>query len=641
MWLLLLCGAASADVIVTQGNNFGVDINPANGRIAMDLLGKIWVMPARGGAAQVLTEGLTPARRPRWSPDGATILYQTNSPHGSRLWLLDVESLAATAIGEGRFSDQHADWHPSGERIVFSSDRRDSGFDIWETDLATGLSWRLSSHPGDETEPVWSQDGRHLAYIRHFDGAYSLVLRRHGVPDVELLVTEHPLSAPSWRPDGTLIAVRIQEGDEASIDMVILSEPPLVRRLVADEAVFAAPVSWLNRSRLYYTAGGLIRTRNFADRDSQALDFRAAIVDPEPQPATVIAKRELDIAEPPDERLVIRGARLYDGIWERYRNQMDVLIEGGRIAAVSARRSWDDATVLDLGNVTVMPGYIDAWSALPRGPAAGPRTLAYGVTTLVTDEPVPADLPWDGDLEPGPRVLAVGEIDRSPEGDSDPGIFFVKVPALASADEQAQAAVSRWRELGVPAVAESIVSARALGADMLIGLDSLSDAPIPGSHPDRRAATLTLISGLADSGTPGMSSLLASRQALEFGQTRQPPRRYSSVPALNASRAAIILGSKPNGLPPGLALHGELRALAAAGLDGVEVLKATGNNAASMLGLENQIGRITPGAVADLVLVNGDPLSNPADALSLVAVVRNGRFYSLIGLIERVRASVE
>ena len=62
----------------------------------------------------------------------------------------------------------------------------------------------------------------------------------------------------------------------------------------------------------------------------------------------------------------------------------------------------------------------------------------------------------------------------------------------------------------------------------------------------------------------------------------------------------------------------------------------TGKNAATMLGLDNQIGTITPGAMADLILVGGDPLNNFDDLLRIVAVVRNGRFFSLVSLLERV-----
>ncbi len=85
-------------------------------------------------------------------------------------------------------------------------------------------------------------------------------------------------------------------------------------------------------------------------------------------------------------------------------------------------------------------------------------------------------------------------------------------------------------------------------------------------------------------------------------------------------------------------MHAEMRALAAAGLSGSQVLKTAGSNPAAMLGLDKQIGRIAEGALADLVLVSGDPLARVADTINIVAVVRNGRFYSLVSLLERATA---
>ena len=67
------------------------------------------------------------------------------------------------------------------------------------------------------------------------------------------------------------------------------------------------------------------------------------------------------------------------------------------------------------------------------------------------------------------------------------------------------------------------------------------------------------------------------------------------------------------------------------------MLRATGVNPARILGLENQIGRIVEGALADMVLVSGDPLNNITDTMNIIAVVRNGRFYSLASLMERAR----
>jgi imidazolonepropionase-like amidohydrolase len=150
------------------------------------------------------------------------------------------------------------------------------------------------------------------------------------------------------------------------------------------------------------------------------------------------------------------------------------------------------------------------------------------------------------------------------------------------------------------------------------------------------AGPFTMVTGLADAGTPGLTPLLHSRQAERWSRPVKLLRRHAQPPQLAADSAGITIGSRPSGLPPGLATHAELRALAAAGLGGDEVLWAAGRNAARALGLEDQIGRIAPGALADLIVVAGDPRARIADALKLVAVVRNGHFYSVAGLLDRV-----
>ena len=66
-----------------------------------------------------------------------------------------------------------------------------------------------------------------------------------------------------------------------------------------------------------------------------------------------------------------------------------------------------------------------------------------------------------------------------------------------------------------------------------------------------------------------------------------------------------------------------------------QALKAAGVNAANALGFGYRIGRIAPGSAADLVIVDGDPLANIGDALRIVGIVRNGRFFSVSGLLER------
>ena len=147
------------------------------------------------------------------------------------------------------------------------------------------------------------------------------------------------------------------------------------------------------------------------------------------------------------------------------------------------------------------------------------------------------------------------------------------------------------------------------------------------------------VQSVADSMTPGLPALLQSRQGRLVRRSAPVPRRFSEPLDLKARASAIVAGSYQNGLPPGIALHAEFRALVAAGLKPEQSLKAAGVNAAAALRLDPLIGRIGVGAAADLVFVDGDPLSSVEAALNVVAVVRNGRFFSVRGLLDRVSSA--
>jgi hypothetical protein len=646
---LLLIAPVSAQVTLTEGTNLTAHLSPPDGRIAMDLLGSIWILPPGGGAAQKVSNGLQPAARPRWSPQGDKILYQTASVLGSRIWLLQLNPSASTTLSDGSDFDQHPEWHPSGKRIVFSSARGERGFDLYEMHLATGLSWRLTDDPGDETEPAWSANGRDLAYIRRRGDQWALLLRKHGQRERELVVSDEPLAAPAWRPDGSLLTFFRRDGRKYSLDMAILSEPPLVRPLATDEDFFLSPVSWSDRLHFFYTADGVIKSRGINDWMPKQVPFRAEVHPPEMPPEASLNVRDLSVVSPSNERLVIRAARLFDGVSSDYRRNIDVLIDDGLVVAVDYRREWDDATVLDLGDATILPGFIDSYAALPEGNARelGLALLSYGVTTIVADAAAGFDASiWETERSPGPRLLTFAPLGATESGNDTAPLALLTIPesgVIATGGSDGDAI----RVRSLPLLAESWRIGVAVGAELLLGADTMPASPAGRRYRDLRltagAGPATLVSGLADGGTPGLRKLLRSRQAkaFEHWMTGQgAPRRFPEGPDLSRA-SSVVVGSKPNGFPPGLALHAELRALAAAGLRGDEVLKAAGANAGDALGHRSQLGRVVPGALADFVLVAGDPVSRISDAIDIVAVVRNGRFYSLVRLLEEARAAAD
>jgi imidazolonepropionase-like amidohydrolase len=83
--------------------------------------------------------------------------------------------------------------------------------------------------------------------------------------------------------------------------------------------------------------------------------------------------------------------------------------------------------------------------------------------------------------------------------------------------------------------------------------------------------------------------------------------------------------------PNGINLHGELRAYVMAGMSNYEALKTATVNPAQALGFDG--GTIEAGKLADLVMVDGNPLVNIANAYKVQRVIANGRVYELHELV--------
>jgi imidazolonepropionase-like amidohydrolase len=89
-----------------------------------------------------------------------------------------------------------------------------------------------------------------------------------------------------------------------------------------------------------------------------------------------------------------------------------------------------------------------------------------------------------------------------------------------------------------------------------------------------------------------------------------------------------ILAGTDTGSPfslPGFSLHDELQALVDAGLSTIEALKAATLNPAKFLGKENDFGTVEKGKIADLVLLDANPLENIGNTKKIFAVIANGK----------------
>jgi imidazolonepropionase-like amidohydrolase len=77
---------------------------------------------------------------------------------------------------------------------------------------------------------------------------------------------------------------------------------------------------------------------------------------------------------------------------------------------------------------------------------------------------------------------------------------------------------------------------------------------------------------------------------------------------------------------PGFSLHEELQRFVAAGFTPMEALQTATLNPARFLGKEKELGTIEKGKLADLVLLDRNPLDNIANTRKIAAVIVNGRY---------------
>jgi imidazolonepropionase-like amidohydrolase len=91
---------------------------------------------------------------------------------------------------------------------------------------------------------------------------------------------------------------------------------------------------------------------------------------------------------------------------------------------------------------------------------------------------------------------------------------------------------------------------------------------------------------------------------------------------------------------PGFSLHQELQRFVAAGFTPLEALQTATLNPAKFLGMEQRLGSIEKGKLADLVLLEANPLEDIRNTQKIAAVVVNGR-YLWRGDLDKMLAGVE
>jgi Tol biopolymer transport system component len=134
----------------------------------------------------------------------ASVIYREPAD----IYLQDFRSGLVVNLTRNPANDLEPVWSRDGRWLAFSSDRdqEEGSRHFYRLELATGRLERLTTEAGFRYSPAWSPDGQQIVFIgRYIDGdLYRLNLDTRTV--TKLLETSEEELAPTWSPHGTHLA---------------------------------------------------------------------------------------------------------------------------------------------------------------------------------------------------------------------------------------------------------------------------------------------------------------------------------------------------------------------------------------------------------------------------------------------------
>ncbi len=149
--------------------------------------------------------------------------------------------------------------------------------------------------------------------------------------------------------------------------------------------------------------------------------------------------------------------------------------------------------------------------------------------------------------------------------------------------------------------------------------------------------------------TPYLRTMLYPKGAVagpeDFADRKKVFQKYLAVVGAMRKAGVVLLAGTDTPNPycfPGFSLHDELGLLVRAGLTPMEALQAATRNPAQYLGRSKELGTVEAGKIADLVLLDANPLEDIGNTRRIAAVVVGGKLLrreALRAMLDKVEAA--
>ncbi len=273
-------------ITVHEGTDFSVTVSPNHQTIIMDLQGLLWSLPIGGGKATQLTDALTEASHPSWSPKGDLVAFQSYAGGTFHIWTMKPDGSGLRQVTTGHGDDREPTFSPDGTKIAFSSDRAFKGsYDIWTVDLGNSALKQWTTGEADEFEPTWAPSGSELAFVSGTGIAGKTIeaLTSDGKQRTVATLGGHEgrLESPSYSPDGKCISYIQFSGSGLFMNaahLMISGE-----QVSKEDDTFPFPTAWLSPNQLLYTANGKLLKIDVETKAETQIPFEAAIKSIRPQ----------------------------------------------------------------------------------------------------------------------------------------------------------------------------------------------------------------------------------------------------------------------------------------------------------------------------------------------------------------------